>query len=179
MNPLSRVARWLRGHDCEKVIQRSENKYNIKGADIEGAGFTFKLDSFSKQIVSLVAAPTDLAISIDDSQYQLCKTISNLTEGDLKDYCTRIRLQLILGINQWRALISSIEKVPLEEVKKDLSQWTKYMNRLNKQSISLLKPGPKFMGKGKSAMELAQITKFQELQEKDVIEAVSEMKRSQ
>ena len=52
------------------------------------------------------------------------------------------------------------------------------MNRLNKQSISLLKPGLKFIGKDKSAIELAQITKFQELREKDVQEAVSEMKQS-
>jgi hypothetical protein len=175
MNPLSRVAKWLRGRDCERIIKRIGNEYKITGADLEGGGFTFKLGSFSNKIVPIITKPTDLAISIDDSQYQLCVTISNLKEGDLKDYCTRIRLQLILGINQWRALVSSIEKVPLEEVKKDLSEWTKFMNRLNKQSILLLKPGHRSIGKGKSAIELARITKFQNLEEKDVQEAINQM----
>lgn len=175
MSRLSRVVKWLRGHDCEKLIHRIEKEYTVTGEDIEMDGVKLNI-AISKKVIQLIAKPTDLAISMDDSQYQLCKTISDLTEGELKDHCTRIRLQLILGINQWRALISSIEKVPLGEAKKDLSEWTKYMNRLNKQSISLLKPGPKFIGKGKSAIELAQITRFQDLREKDVQEAVREMK---
>ena len=56
-------------------------------------------------------------------------------------------------------------------VKKELVEWVKYMGKLPKQSMSLLKPG-RTKGLGKGAMEIAQIMIYQGINEAQMQEAM-------
>jgi|GEM_PF-5705780 hypothetical protein len=66
-----------------------------------------------------------------------------MKDGDpLKDlHCRRITFQIILGTNQLRIILRSLKEEPTVSLKKELAEWVKYMSKLNKQSISLLRPG--------------------------------------
>jgi hypothetical protein len=95
-------------------------------------------------------------------------------EEPLKDECKRIRLQIILGINQLRSILGTLKEEPTDDLRKSLAEWVKYMNKLHRQSISLLKPSYR-PGMGKGALEIARIMKYQGINEKQLQEAIDEM----
>jgi hypothetical protein len=67
--------------------------------------------------------------------------ISDMKEmSQLKEKCIVIRLQLIIGFNQLRAILASIKEESTEELKKELAKWLRYMNDLHIHSISVLNP---------------------------------------
>jgi hypothetical protein len=49
---------------------------------------------FSRKVVELVKA-TDTAVSLDETQYQLCMALHRTRDEALKSICERIHLQLI------------------------------------------------------------------------------------
>jgi hypothetical protein len=60
-------------------------------------------------------------VTLDDSHYLLCITISNIKDNPkFREDCIRIRLMIIMGFNQLRAILASIEEEPTEELKKSL-----------------------------------------------------------
>jgi hypothetical protein len=102
-------------------------------------------------------------------------TISGIKENTkLKEDCIRIRLMIIMGFNQLRAILASIQEEPTEELKMELAKWLRYMGDLNMHSISLLDPTS--AAKDKSGNTLDQIRRYQGIDEVELQEAVNQVK---
>jgi hypothetical protein len=135
------------------------------------APINIKFGDFSRVQKQLVKS-SDIAVSLDDSQVLLCQKISKMKDGDLlRNDCRRIRLQIILGINQLRGILGTLKQQPSGALKKELTDWVRYMSKLHKQSISILKPG-RTKGLGKGVMEIAQIMKYQGINEAQMQDAM-------
>ena len=87
----------------------------------------------------------------------------------LEEDCKRIRMQLILAFSNLYGIIS-VETTD-DMLKKELSRWVKYMNKLHRESIELLKPGPRLVAKG-NRKGLSQILKYQGIDEGQMREAL-------
>ena len=117
-----------------------------------------------------------MAVALDDIQYLLCMALSDMKEmPQLKEKCIAIRLQLIIGFNQLRAILISIEEEPTEELKKGLAKWLRYMNDLHIHSISAL--NPETVAKDKAGSTLEQIRQYQGVDEQQLQEAVENLNR--
>ena len=92
---------------------------------------------------------------------------------ELKQKCIAIRLQLIIGFNQLRAILASIKEEPTEELKKELTKWLRYMNDLHKHSISV--PNPESDIKDKAGSTLEQIRQYQGIDEQELQEVVKQL----
>jgi hypothetical protein len=102
--------------------------------------------------------------------------ISNMKDNSkLKEDCIRIRLMVIMGFNQLRAILASIEEEPTEDLKTELAKWLRYMNELNMHSISVLSPYS--AARDKSGMTLEQIIEYQEIGEKQLQEVIDQVKK--
>jgi hypothetical protein len=168
---LSSIATALPGHDCEKLVKRTEDDIKLSGVAIVAGPIDIKFGDFSRVQKQLIKS-SDIAVSLDDSQVLLCQEISKLKDGDLlKDDCRRIRLQITLGMNQLRGILGTLKEQPDDPLKKELAEWVKFMSKLHKQSISVLKPG-RMKGLRKGAMEIAQIMKYQGINEAQMQEAM-------
>jgi hypothetical protein len=168
---LSGIATALRGHDCEKLVKRTANDLKLSGVAIDVGPIDVKVGEISNKPKQLVKS-SDIAVSLDDTQFQLCKDMSKMKDEDpLKDDCKRIRLMIIVGINNLRIILDGLKEQPSDNLKKELAEWVKYMSKLHKQSISLLKPG-RTKGLGKGAMEIAQIMKYQGINEAQMQDAM-------
>jgi hypothetical protein len=67
-------------------------------------------------------------------------TISGIKDNTkLKEDCIRIRLMIIMGFNQLRAILASIQEEPTEELKRELAKWLRYMGDLNMHYLMLLR----------------------------------------
>jgi hypothetical protein len=171
MNILHKIAGSLKNQrNCEKLVKRTENEIVLSGGSIVGGGVGINVGNFSNKIRELVKVP-EVAVALDDSQYHLCVAITEIKDNEqLKDKYIAIRLQLILAFNQLRAILDSIKEEPTEDLKKQLAKWLRYMNDLHEHSISLLDPGCGI--KGKSSMTIAEIMKYQGIDEIQLQEAI-------
>ena len=118
MNFLNAAVGRIKGRKCEKIVKRIGSEVSLS-AGVEAGGFKINVANFSNVIKELVQIP-DTAVTLDDTQYLLCTAISDMKEMPrLKEKCMMIRLQLIIGFNQLRAILASIKEEPTEELKKD------------------------------------------------------------
>ena len=93
------------------LIKRTKNEITLSGGAFGMADLKLDIASFSNKSIELVKA-TQIAVALDDSQYLLCKTISNIRDDDqLRNDCQRIRLMLIMSFSQLRAILSTINEV--------------------------------------------------------------------
>jgi hypothetical protein len=174
MGLLSDFARRLKGHNCEMLVKRTANEITISGPSIGIGDIKVDIGSFSNKVLELVKA-TEVAVALDNSQYLLCKEVSNMKDNDsLKGEYKKIRLQLIMAFNQLQGILGSIRGDGTKEQKKELADWIRYMNELHKQSISLVGPAPKFVSKGGKS-KLRQIRKYQGIDENELQAALAEM----
>ncbi|HEY7081535.1 MAG TPA: hypothetical protein VH500_17720 [Nitrososphaeraceae archaeon] len=149
----------------EKLVKRTGNEVSLS-VGIEVGGFKINVANFSNVIKELVQVP-DTAVTLDDTQYLLCTAISDMKEmPQLKEKCVAIRLQLIIGFNQLRAILASIKEEPTEDLKKELAKWLRYMNDLHKHSISALNPESDMKYKAGSTLE--QIIQYQGIDEQQL-----------
>jgi hypothetical protein len=163
----------IKGKKCEKLVKRSGNEVALS-AGLEVGVFKVNVANFSNVIKELVQIP-DTAVTLDDTQYLLCIAISDMKEmPQLKEKCIAIRLQLIIGFNQLRAILASIQEEPTEELKKENAKWLRYMGDLNMHSISLLDPTS--AAKDRADTTLDQIREYQGIDEVDLEEAVNQIK---
>ena len=163
----------IKGRQCEKLVQRTGNDVSLS-TSLDAGIFKINLGNFSRVIRELVNVP-DTAVALDDSQYHLCMAISNMKDNSkLKEDCIRIRLMVIMGFNQLRAILASIEEEPTEDLKTELAKWLRYMNELNMHSISVLSPYS--AARDKSGMTLEQIIEYQEIGEKQLQEVIDQVK---
>jgi len=72
-----------------------------------------------------------------------------------------------------QSLLSSIEGNPPEEMIKELAEWNQFMNKLTKENIQLLKPGPRLISKGKSKKTLEDVKKYQQIDDDELTEVVN------
>jgi hypothetical protein len=91
-----------------------------------------------------------------------------------KDDYKKIRLQLMMAFNQLQGILGAMREQPTEELKKELSDWIKYMSDSNKQSITFLQPGPRFKAKGNKS-KLRKVMKYQGIDDTQLEEAIKEM----
>ena len=153
------------------LIKRTANEVVFSGASLGIEGFKIDTGSFSNKLIELVQA-TQVAVGIDNFQYLLCKETANMKDDDpLKNDYKRMRLQLILAFNQLQGILGTIREQPTEELKKELSEWVKYMNELNKQCITFLQPGPRFTAKGAKS-KLGKVMKYQGIDDNQLDDAI-------
>lgn len=158
--------KWLKGSGCEKLVDRTKNEIKISAAG-ENV-FSFKFSNKVKQLVE----STRVAVALDDQQYLICTAIKDEEDKKLVGDLKRIRIMSVMGLTQLRTLLSSVEEVPSDDVKKELTKWIRYMNKLNKESMEALKPGPKLIPKGKSKQTLDEIRKYQGLDKDELDNAI-------
>lgn len=168
-NLLQKIVRKFKGDGCPKLVEHTGQELKIK-VGVEAEGFNFNIGQFSK-MRKLVDVPK-IAIDLDDDQYLLCDTISKIKDTELKDKCIRIRLMIIVAVNQLRVILSSIKEEPSEELKKQLSKWIRYMGELHKHCIAILDPTQHEISKG--SMPLDEILKYQGLDEDQINDAIKQ-----
>jgi hypothetical protein len=175
MSILTGIAKALKGHECQMLIKRTGNEITLTGLGADIGELKLNIGSFSNRLIELVKA-TEVALALDDSQYLLCITSSNMKDNEqLKHDCQRIRLMLIMAFSQLRAIVGSMQGTTTsddEDLKQQLIKWIEYMGELHKQSISLLEPGPKLLSKGP---KISQIMKYQGINEEQIQEAMNMM----
>ena len=171
MNILQQIAERIKGHECDKIIKRMGNEIVLSGVSIIQGDFKMNLGNYSNKIKELVKVP-EVAVVLDDMQYHLCRSISEIKSNEeFREKCISIRLQHILAINQLRVILSSIRQEPTEDLKKELIKWLRYMNELNKHSITLLNPASTV--ESKSSLMLTQIMEYQRINNRELQEAVN------
>jgi hypothetical protein len=168
------IARRLKGNDCQMLVKRTANEITFSGTSIGTADAKIDIGSFSNKLIELVKA-TEVAVAIDNSQYLLCREVSTMRDDDVsKNDYKKIRLQLMMAFNQLQGILGAMREQPADELKKELSDWVKYMNELNKQSIAFLQPGPKFKAKGGKS-RLRKVMKYQGIDDNQLEEAIKEI----
>jgi len=173
MGFLSGIIERVRGQRCEKLVQTVGNDVSFS-TTLDAGIFKIDIGNFSRVIKELVNVP-DTAVALDQSQYLLCMTISDIKNNTkLKEDCIRIRLMIIMGFNQLRAILASIQEEPTEELKRELAKWLRYMSDLNMHSISLLDPTS--ATKDKAGTTLDQIREYQGIDQVELQEAVNQVK---
>jgi hypothetical protein len=172
MSLLRAAVEKIKGRRCEKLVKRIGNEVALS-AGLEVGVFKINVANFSNVIKELVQVP-DTAVTLDDTQYLLCTAVSDMKEmPQLKEKCIAIRLQLIIGFNQLRAILASIQEEPTEELKMELAKWLRYMGDLNMHSLSLLDPTS--AAKDKAGTPLSQIRGYQGIDEVELQEAVNQV----
>jgi hypothetical protein len=173
MSFLQAAIEGIRGKKCEKLVKLTGNEVSLS-AGVEAGGFKINVANFSNVIKELVQVP-ETAVTLDDTQYLLCTALSDMKEmPQLKEKCIAIRIQLIIGFNQLRAILASIKEEPTEELKKELARWLRYMNDLHMHSISVLNPNSVLKDKAGSTLE--QIREYQGISKQQLQEAVEQVK---
>jgi hypothetical protein len=140
---LTVIARWTRGHSCERLVKRTANEIQISGASFDAGSVKVDVGSLSNKVKNLAPA-SELALTLDDSQYLLCREVENLAElrfpSRLREDVARIRIMMILEITQLRALMASLNQQVSPDLKKELSEWIRHSNQLLMHATNLIMP---------------------------------------
>ncbi|MFX0199455.1 MAG: hypothetical protein ACFFCW_25315 [Candidatus Hodarchaeota archaeon] len=170
MSILSNIARKIKGNPCERLVKQTGTEVAVTGTSF-GVG-TFKIDvgNFANKIKEFYKVP-QIMVALDTSQYLLCGAIREIKDNaSLKEDSMRIRMQLILAFSNLQAILSV--PTPTKILSKELVRWVRNMNKLNKESIELLKPGPRMISKGKKS-QLSRISRYQGIDEEHMEEALN------
>jgi hypothetical protein len=172
MDLLTKIVTLIKGKEYEMLIKRTGDKITLNGAKIGFADLNMGLANFSNKFIEFVKA-NEVATSLDNCQYHLSKTISNIKDNDnFKQECQRIRLMIIVAFHQLGQIIGPTKVTSDESLKEQLTEWIRYMNDLIKHTISVLEPGPKLVTKGPV---YEQIMRYQGLSEKEMQEAIDNL----
>jgi len=151
---LTAIAKWIRGHSCERLVKRTANEIQISGASFGAGSVKVDVGSLSNKVKEL-ARSSELALALDDSQYLLCTTEAELRPGRLAEDVTRVRIMMILALTQLRALMASLDQQVSQDLKKELSEWIMYTNQLLAHAANLIMPADEVGGIGhKRSLEL-------------------------
>lgn len=168
------IAARIKGNDCERSVKRLATDFSLSGSGIDAGGVaTINVGLFSRKVVELVKA-TETAASLDDMQYQLCKTIHSTRDEALRTICERIRLQIMVSFNQFTQLIEAVKTDASPEIRKKLVEWMDFSSDLSKYAIDALDPGSTARGV-RPQYSLQEIAKYQKITEDDMREALDLM----
>ena len=172
MELLTKIVTLIKEKEHEMLIKRTGNEITLNGSKIGFADLNLGLTNFSNKFIEFVKA-NEVATTLDNCQYHLSKTISNIKDNDsLKLEYQRIRLMIIVAFHQLGQIIGSTKTTSDERLKEQLTEWFRYMNDLIKHTVSILEPGPKLVTKGPV---YEQIMKYQGLSEKEMQEAIDNL----
>ena len=172
MELLTRIVTLIKEKEHEMLIKRTGNEITLNGTKIGFADLSLGLANFSNKFIEFVKA-NEVATTLDNCQYHLSKTISNIKDNDnFKLECQRIRLMIIVAFHQLSQIIGNTKVASDERLKEELTEWIRYMNDLIKHTISILEPGPKLVTKGPV---YEKIMKYQGLSEKEMQEAIDNL----
>ncbi len=172
MDLLTKIVTLIKEKEHEMLIKRTGNEITLNGTKIGFADLNLGLTNFSNKFIEFVKA-NEVATTLDNCQYHLSKTISNIKENDnFKIECQRIRLMIIVAFHQLSQIVGTTKMTSDESLKEQLTEWIKYMNDLIKHTISILEPGPKLVTKGPV---YEKIMKYQGLSEKEMQEAIDNL----
>jgi hypothetical protein len=168
MSFLRGIATRIKGHDCEHSIKQMASEFSISGLGIDAAGgvATINVGLFSRKVVEIVKATKD-AVSLDDMQYQLCKTIHSTKDEAFKTTCERIRLQIFISFHEFSKIIEAVKTDPSPETRKKLVEWMYYSSDLSKHAINALDPGSTSRGV-RPRHSLEEIAKYQKITKDDM-----------
>jgi hypothetical protein len=173
MSLLKGIAAKIRGHECQRSIKQTASEFSISGPGIDaasGGAATINVGIFSRKVVELVKATGD-AVSLDNTQYELCMAIHRTKDEAFKTKCERIRMQIILSFNEYSKLIEAIKADPSPEIRKKLVEWMEYSSDLSKHAINALDPISTARGvRAKHSLE--DIAKYQKITNADMQEAL-------
>jgi hypothetical protein len=168
---LKNIATFLRGHNCEKMVERIGNEVSLNVPDIDAGIAKINLGQFSNKVVELSRA-SNVATALDNSQYLICKMRATTSDYDLKINCDKIYLQLVLALTQLESIFETLKIEPSAKVRKELTDWIKYCSSLNRYAIETISPGTS--GKGPEDYKIEDIMKYQNITEKDIEQALKE-----
>ena len=172
MNLLKGIASKLKGHDCEKMVNRIGNELSLTLPNIDVGAAKINMGLFSNKIVELVRA-SGVAVALDNSQYLICRMKSSTHDPQLKINSEKMYLQIVLALTQLESIFETIKIDPSPEIKKELSEWIKYCSSLNKHAIETVSPGTS--GKGPGELGIEDIMKYQNITPGDMTEALREL----
>jgi hypothetical protein len=181
MSLLRAIAARIKGHDddndyCKRSIKQIASEFSISGPELDAAGVgTAKINVglFSRKVVELVKAK-DTAVSLDETQYQLCMAIRSTKDEKLKTICWKIRLQIILSFHEFSKLIEAVQSDPSPDIRKKLVEWIDYSSDLSKHAINALNPDSTSRGV-RPQHSLDEIAKYQEISEDDMQAALGSL----
>ncbi|HEU5120577.1 MAG TPA: hypothetical protein VFT71_06290 [Candidatus Nitrosocosmicus sp.] len=169
---LTKIVTLIKEKEHEMLIKRSGSEITLNGAKIGFSDLSMSLANFSNKFIEFVKA-NEVATTLDNCQYHLSKTISNIKDNDnFKQECQRIRLMIIVAFHQLGQIIGTTKITSDENLKEQLTVWMAHMNDLIKHAISILEPGAKLVTKGPV---YDQIMKYQGLTEKEMREAIESL----
>ena len=172
MDLLTKIVTLIKGKEYEMLIKRTGDKITLNGTKIGFADLNMDLANFSNKFIEFVKA-NEVATTLDNCQYHLSKTISNIKDNDnFKQECQRIRLMIIVAFHQLGQIMGTTKMTSDESLKEQLTEWIRYMNDLIKHTMSILEPGPKLVTKGPV---YEQIMKYQGLTEKEMQDAINNL----
>jgi hypothetical protein len=159
---------------CKRSVKQIASEFSISGPEIGDAtgmgAAKINVGLFSRKVVELVKA-TDTAVSLDETQYQLCMAIRSTKDEKLKAICLRIRLQIILSFHEFSKLIEVVKTDPGPETRKKLVEWMDYSSDLSKHAINALNPDSTARGV-RPQHSLYEIAKYQKITEDDMQRAL-------
>jgi len=158
------------------MVKRVGNEISLTLPSIEANAMKINIGIFSNRIVELVRA-SNIATTLDDSQYLICKVKNSTDDPRLKTNCEKIYLQIVLALTQLESIFETMKIDPSPEIRKELSKWIKYCSSLNKHAIETFSPGTSGKGSGVPDVDIKDILKYQDITEDDMNEALKELER--
>src|SRR4029079_8824465 len=137
MDLLTKIVTLIKGKEYEMLIKRTGDKITLNGAKIGLADLNMDVANFSNKFKEFVKA-NEVATTLDNCQYHLSKTISNIKDNDsFKHECQRIRLMIIVAFHQLGLIIKTTKTTSDESLKEELTEWTRHMDDLIKHTITI------------------------------------------
>src|SRR5687767_13869307 len=135
MELLTKIVMLIKEKEHEMLIKRTGNEITLNGSKIGFADLNLGLTNFSNKFIEFVKT-NEVATTLDNCQYHLSKTISNIKDNDsLKLEYQRIRLMIIVAFHQLGQIIGSTKTTSDESLKEQLTEWFRYMNDLIKHTV--------------------------------------------
>jgi hypothetical protein len=177
MSFLSKLAGLVKRRGCKNITRKYGSEFEVIAPELEFGGINVKAGTYANHIKEFVKA-SDLAVNLDNTQLLLCEELMQMKDEEdkeLRDELKRIRLQIILGISSLQTMLDTQRAANLD-LDKELKKWIKNLGEVYDYAISLIGPKrKKGIGKGKTAMKLARIMKYQGIDERQMQEAINEM----
>lgn len=141
MDSFKSIVEWIRGTDCPRIVKRTVNEIEISGASVGAGSVKIDVGKFSNKVKELAKA-TELAVTLDESQYLLCTIAAEMKDDPSmqspRQEIVRHRIAIILAFSHLRALMATIEHKVAGDLRNELKEWIRYMSDLQKHAINAI-----------------------------------------
>lgn len=135
------IAGFLGRSECEKLIKYDERSLDIGALSAEYSGVKFSLADF-KTSIKKVREASEVAMAMDDYQYDICKIASQYGKGDpeRKQY-NRWRIGALGLFTSLRMTLAALQAAPSDELEMKLESVIQEMHDFVKAIARALAPG--------------------------------------